>query len=93
MREEFIWVGLSLGSQSFCGDAVHAAPRSAHPIVISPASPSRAVAPPRHDFHARDTENRMCTGFNATEPGTGHLNAYGHQVLANLIWNTLSAKP
>ncbi len=44
-------------------------------------------------MHARDTENRMCTGFNSTEPGTGHLNAYGHAVLADLIWRTLRVNP
>jgi hypothetical protein len=42
---------------------------------------------------ARDTGHHMLTGFNNSEPGTGHLNVYGHEALARLIWDTLRTKP
>ena len=63
-------------------------------LLTACATEAVRCASMRQDMmHARDTENRMCTGFNSTEPGTGHLNAYGHAVLANLIWRTLRANP
>jgi hypothetical protein len=37
-------------------------------------------------IRARDVQRIMCTGFANTLPGDGHLNAYGHKLLAELIW-------
>jgi hypothetical protein len=40
----------------------------------------------------RITEQRFSRGFNNTSPGTGHWNATGHSIVANVIWESLRVK-
>jgi hypothetical protein len=44
-------------------------------------------------IHGRDAEHRMSNGFSNTQPGVGHLNAYGHKILAENVWETVRQSP
>jgi len=43
--------------------------------------------------HGRDAEQRISNGFHNTLPGMGHLNAYGHKILAESIWKVVRQIP
>jgi hypothetical protein len=40
-------------------------------------------------MRARDSDHQLCAGFGNSTPGEGHLNAYGHAVLAKAILRTV----